>query len=368
MSDEKQNNYERFKALGLLPKPAEGQDEECARLKEKLAELSRKKEKNENLPKRKPILCLDFDGVLHSYVSGWRGADVIPDSAVPGSITFLSQAVDVFDVCVFSSRSLQPGGLEAMQTWCERQYPVGIVKKLRFVTEKPPAHMTLDDRAVTFTGSWPPIEDLLEFKPWNRRMGEEMDGVPFFKGRMPDGGWWVTDFTKRQIKGRIATLERRIKDMKENFETVAKRCDSLAFQVSTLEAENARKDDVYLRWQKILPDGELGVDIREVIAGNAELEAKVVRLRERIRELEARLLKLCAERDNLYHAAKQALDVIVQTHPQSDVFRKALDDGTLQDRFRLLGEKFDSSGRVEAVLALSRAIRETDFYAKRGKP
>jgi hypothetical protein len=26
----------------------------------------------------KPILCLDFDGVLHSYSSGWKGADVIP--------------------------------------------------------------------------------------------------------------------------------------------------------------------------------------------------------------------------------------------------------------------------------------------------
>ena len=26
----------------------------------------------------KPILCLDFDGVLHSYTSGWRGAR-IPD-------------------------------------------------------------------------------------------------------------------------------------------------------------------------------------------------------------------------------------------------------------------------------------------------
>jgi hypothetical protein len=33
---------------------------------------------------RKPILCLDFDGVLHSYTSGWKGAAVIPDPPVPG--------------------------------------------------------------------------------------------------------------------------------------------------------------------------------------------------------------------------------------------------------------------------------------------
>ena len=59
----------------------------------------------------KPILCLDFDGVLHSYTSGWRGATIIPAKPVPGAVEFLVKAVQHFDVQVFSSRSHQEGGI-----------------------------------------------------------------------------------------------------------------------------------------------------------------------------------------------------------------------------------------------------------------
>ena len=38
---------------------------------------------------RKPIICLDFDGVIHSYTSGWKGAAVIPDPPVPGALEFI---------------------------------------------------------------------------------------------------------------------------------------------------------------------------------------------------------------------------------------------------------------------------------------
>ena len=65
----------------------------------------------------KPILCLDFDGVLHSYESGWKGASVIPDPPVPGAIAFLREAVQHFSVYIFSSRSNQEGGKTAMAEW-----------------------------------------------------------------------------------------------------------------------------------------------------------------------------------------------------------------------------------------------------------
>ena len=126
---------------------------------------------------KKPILCLDFDGVVHSYTSGWQGADVIPDPPVEGAIAFMLGALQHFDVAIFSSRSATWEGLRAMkgwlrthagQTWYDSPDGPGL-EKVRFVTEKPPAMVTIDDRAITFTGEWPSFESLLAFKPWNKQ-------------------------------------------------------------------------------------------------------------------------------------------------------------------------------------------------------
>jgi hypothetical protein len=115
------------------------------------------------------ILCLDFDGVIHSYASGWKGADVIPDPPVPGAIPFMREAVKHFRVAIFSSRSNQPGGLEAMKRWLDVEAAGTLVHDVEWPTEKPPALVTIDDRAITFDGTWPAIEMLLAFKPWNKR-------------------------------------------------------------------------------------------------------------------------------------------------------------------------------------------------------
>lgn len=117
---------------------------------------------------KKPILGLDFDGVLHSYTSGWQGADVIPDPPVEGANVFLMAALEHFEVHIFSSRTGQEGGVEAMEDWCDEWFGPYIRKQIRFPTEKPPAFLTIDDRALTFTGEWPTIESLKAFKPWNK--------------------------------------------------------------------------------------------------------------------------------------------------------------------------------------------------------
>lgn len=155
----------------------------------------------------KPILSLDFDGVIHSYASGWQGPRTITDPPVPGALEFIVRALDAFDVQVFSSRSRYLGGRCAMKHWLRRHYrayvsedatdwesapdwwqreimkyafadPVRVevdagigrlLRRIGFPRSKPPAMVAIDDRALTFTGQWPDIGDLMAFAPWYRQ-------------------------------------------------------------------------------------------------------------------------------------------------------------------------------------------------------
>jgi len=108
---------------------------------------------------KKPILCLDFDGVIHSYTSGWKGVGIIADPPVPGAMDFIRRAQQHFEVAISSSRSQEPEGIAAMKRYVQ-------IDGVLFPATKPPAFVTLDDRAITFTGKWPDPEKLLDFKPW----------------------------------------------------------------------------------------------------------------------------------------------------------------------------------------------------------
>ena len=122
------------------------------------------------------ILCVDFDGVVHSYSSGWKGVDVIPDPPVPGVFRWLASLHEnEFVICIYSSRSKDPAGVEAMKAWFEKHLnecdwdAPWLLCKLEFPTQKPAAMMTVDDRAFCFEGDFPSPEWIDRFKPWNRR-------------------------------------------------------------------------------------------------------------------------------------------------------------------------------------------------------
>lgn len=123
---------------------------------------------------QKRTLCIDFDGVIHSYVSGWKGAAIIPDPPVKGALRWLMDLLDcqgsegdLFEVCIYSSRSKEPGAIDAIRFWLSNHGLSDLYLELiRFPTQKPAAFLTIDDRAMRFEGIFPSPEQILSFKPW----------------------------------------------------------------------------------------------------------------------------------------------------------------------------------------------------------
>ena len=117
-------------------------------------------------------ILVDFDGVLHAYASPWQGADVISDAPVPDAIQWLERMLQDprFSVCIYSARSIVPAGIEAMKKWFLKHGLFdSYVEKLQFPTEKPVAFLTIDDRAFCFQGTFPDPDEIVAFKPWNKR-------------------------------------------------------------------------------------------------------------------------------------------------------------------------------------------------------
>ena len=121
-------------------------------------------------PNGKPILCLDFDGCIHSYSSGWKGVDKIPDTPVPGVFEWIESALEYFEIHVYSSRSTSAQGRAAMYFYIRNHAP-HLAGKLFFAKEKPRAFIQIDDRCIMFDVNWSKIspKELLNFKPWYKR-------------------------------------------------------------------------------------------------------------------------------------------------------------------------------------------------------
>lgn len=114
-----------------------------------------------------PTVCFDFDGVIHSYTSGWKGQTVIPDPTVPG----IRQAIDCiraagYKVAVVSTRCSSPEGMAAVQLYLRDNG----IKVDSVMKEKPPAICYIDDRAICFDGHPEKLlEKIVNFAPWYQR-------------------------------------------------------------------------------------------------------------------------------------------------------------------------------------------------------
>lgn len=68
----------------------------------------------------KYTVVLDFDGVIHSYSSGWRGKTCIPDPPVPGIREEIDKIRKFYDVVVVSTRCDTQEGMDAVKTYLKQ--------------------------------------------------------------------------------------------------------------------------------------------------------------------------------------------------------------------------------------------------------
>lgn len=120
----------------------------------------------------------DFDGVIHSYKSGWKGITVIPDPPVDG----IKHAIEVirkkYRVVVFSSRCRTKEGMDAIRKWLAK-HSIAVDD---IVDHKPPAEVYVDDRAIQFDGNVNTLLHKIEtFVPWYERL-DIRKGVELPKG------------------------------------------------------------------------------------------------------------------------------------------------------------------------------------------
>jgi hypothetical protein len=128
----------------------------------------------------KPLIAIDFDGVVHSYEKGWQDG-VIYGTVVPGFFEWCERVGPHFKLAIYSSRSKNQDMLLSMANWMSDQFKVWQAAQTKdsppptfeFISQKPAAWVTIDDRSITFRGKWDApelsVEGLQSFRPWNAK-------------------------------------------------------------------------------------------------------------------------------------------------------------------------------------------------------
>ena len=116
----------------------------------------------------KKTVIFDFDGVIHSYTSGWKGIDVIPDEPVSG----IREVIDELRNEHVSTRCAETCGIVAIHEWLHKH---DIVVD-RVQAEKPPALVVVDDRCICFDGTTRGlVEKIKNFRPYREAAHKMID-------------------------------------------------------------------------------------------------------------------------------------------------------------------------------------------------
>lgn len=125
----------------------------------------------------RPLILLDFDGVLHVAHEPEASSCYPLGQLVPGAPDFLLRMRDAYRLAVHSPRSTKPDGIANMQQWLttvlqQAEVPHAarlVYDEIEWPVERPWADIEISARAIPFQGLFPTTVDLARFAPWHSR-------------------------------------------------------------------------------------------------------------------------------------------------------------------------------------------------------
>ena len=122
---------------------------------------------NTDEKRKKKTVVFDFDGVIHSYTSGWKGIDIIPDPPVDGIAEVMRKLKNNgYDIVIQSTRAENIKGKYSIAAYCKNN---GIPYDSISAT-KPPALVYVDDRGLKFDGKTDSVFEQIEnFHSWTEK-------------------------------------------------------------------------------------------------------------------------------------------------------------------------------------------------------
>jgi hypothetical protein len=119
----------------------------------------------------KKTVAIDFDGVINSFSSGWKGSTVT-DAPIGGAVDAIRVLLDSGNkVVIFSTRAATPEGAATIRDYLRVNSGNGDIADMVEITDKKPiADVYIDDRAIPFTGNWEEtLRQIEEFRPWTEK-------------------------------------------------------------------------------------------------------------------------------------------------------------------------------------------------------
>jgi hypothetical protein len=116
-------------------------------------------------------IAIDFDGVINSYKSGWKGPTETDEPVLSAAESISSLFNRGYKLIIFSTRASTPEGVETIREYLRKHTENDLlVNSIEITDRKPISDVYIDDRAISFTGDW---EDTLkkidDFEPWTEQ-------------------------------------------------------------------------------------------------------------------------------------------------------------------------------------------------------